>query len=187
MKRSRTVRLTLMGAATATTVAACDPAPSAAPPAFTNIQTCVSAGYSEASCRTSYENALREHQEKAPRFASKDECLKTADVTDCVEAPVRQGDGSMTNMFIPLMAGYMLANVMQRPGGGYYGGPIYHSRSYGSSYRDLDDVRSARTGGSMVSRPPSVPSVNRPANVGTTTISRSGFGSSGRSFGGGSS
>lgn len=186
MKRSRSVRLTLMGAVTATTVVACDSSPTQ-PPAFTDVATCVSSGYTEAQCRTSYEAAIQEHQEKAPRFTSKDECLKAVDVTDCAETAVRQPDGSMVNMFVPLMAGYMLANVMQRSGGGYYRGPIYHSRYYGSSYRDLDDMRSARPSGTSVSRPTLAPSINRPANVGTTTVSRSGFGSSGSSLGSGRS
>lgn len=182
MKRSRSVRLTLMSAATVSVVAACDSS-SGPPPAYTDIAACVSAGNADATCKASYEEALKEHQEKAPRFTSKDECLKAVDVTDCVETAVRQPDGSTMNMFVPLMAGYMLANAVQRSGGGYYRGPVYYSRYYGSSYRDLDDMRTARPSGSTVSRPTLAPSMNRPANVRTTSVSRSGFGSSGSSFG----
>ena len=191
MKRSRSIRLTLVGAATAGSLAACDSEPTT-PPAFTDIAACTTAGYTQESCRTSYEKALKEHQEKAPRFATKEECLKSVDVTDCATMQVRQPDGSMLNMFVPLMAGYMLANVVQRLGGGgsyggYYGGPIYTSRYYGSSYRDLDDVRMSRPSGGTFSRPSVTPSINRPANVGTTTIARSGFGSSLSTFGSSSS
>lgn len=191
MKRSRSVRLTLIGAATAGSLAACDSQP-ATPPAFSDIAACTAAGYTEDSCKTSYEKALKEHQDKAPRFSNKEECLKSVDVTDCAPIQVKQADGSMLNMFVPLMAGYMLANVVQRMGGGgsyggYYGGPVYNSRYYGSTYRDLDDVRTTRPSGGVFSRPSYTPSYNRPANVGTTTISRGGFGSSFSSFGGSSS
>lgn len=195
MKRSATIRLTLMSAAAATTLVGCGETPPATPPAFSTVQDCVIGGFPESECRSAYEEAFRSHLERAPRFASRQECEAKVDVDSCVEAPVRAADGSTTNVFVPLMAGYLLGRMMNPPqqpqqggsSGGYYSGgsrgtPIYRSRDYPGSYRDGGNMQTSRSGGGAVSTAPS-----RPANVNTTTVSRSGFGSSGSSFGGGSS
>jgi uncharacterized protein YgiB involved in biofilm formation len=170
MKRSATIRLTLMSAAAATTLTGCGETPPAAPPAF------------------------KAHLDRAPRFTNREECESKVDVDHCVQAPVRAPDGSTTNVFVPLMAGYLLGRMMTPPpqqgsssggyvgGGGYRGTPIYRSRDYPDSFRDGGNLQTSRQGGSSVSTAPS-----RPANINTTTVSRSGFGSSGSSFGGGSS
>ena len=196
MKRSATIRLTLMSAAAATTLAGCGETPPAAPPAFTTVQDCVVGGFPEAECRSAYEEAFKSHLDRAPRFTSRNECESKVDVDHCVEAPVRAPDGSTTSVFVPLMAGYLLGRAMAPPpqqtsgssggyvggGGGYRGTPIYRSRDYPESFRDGGNLQTSRQGGSNVSTAPS-----RPANINTTTVSRSGFGSSGSSFGGGSS
>lgn len=193
MKRSSSLRLTLMGAAAATTLAGCSETPPA-PSAFTTVADCVVGGFSETDCRSAYEEAFRAHLEKAPRFASRDECEANVDVDHCIEAPVRQPDGTMTNVFVPLMAGYLIARATQpQPssgsgygsgsgGGGYRGGPIYRSRDYPDSFRDGGNLQTSKPAGKAVSTTPS-----RPPNINTTTVSRSGFGSSGAFYGGGSS
>ena len=88
--------------------------------------------------------------------------------------------------------------------GGYYGGvpystgPVYNSRTYPGGYRDSGNMRTTILNGPGARpSPPSVPSIggglpstkpslglpsSRPSNVGTTTISRGGFGGSGGSF-----
>lgn len=88
--------------------------------------------------------------------------------------------------------------------GGYYGGvpystgPVYNSRTYPGGYRDSGNMRTTilnspgarpsppsapSIGGSLPSSKPSLglPS-SRPSNVGTTAISRGGFGGSGGGF-----
>ncbi len=193
MKRSATIRLTLMGAAAATTLAGCGETPPAAPPAFTTVQDCVVGGFPEAECRSAYEEAFKAHLDRAPRFTSREDCEAKVDVDHCVQAPVRAPDGSTTSVFVPLMAGYVLGRLMSPTpqqqsgysggsGGGYRGAPIYRSRDYPDSFRDGGNLQTSRQGGATVSTPPS-----RPANINTTTVSRSGFGSSGSSFGSGSS
>lgn len=198
MKRSASVRLTLMGAAAASSLAACDSSPTGSSVAFTSIAECVAANYSESQCRGAYDAALKAHTDKAPRFKSRDECLRGVDVDNCAETTVRNPDGSFSQVFLPLMAGYMLGNALaprqdqyQSGGsssGGYYGGgswgryssstPLYRSRDYPSDYRDSGNLTSSRPAGAVVARPP---------NVNTTTIARSGFGSTSHFFGGGSS
>lgn len=193
MKRSSSLRLTLMGAAAATTLAGCGDSQPPAPSAFTTVADCVAGGFPETDCRNAYEQAFRAHLEKAPRFRTRDECEVNVDVDHCIETPVRQPDGTMSNVFVPLMAGYLLARATQpQPSGGsgyggggggrYYGDPIYRSRDYPDSFRDGGNLQTSKSSGGAVSSAPS-----RPPNINTTTVSRSGFGSSGSSFGSGSS
>jgi uncharacterized protein YgiB involved in biofilm formation len=199
-KRSGPIRLTLMGTVAAAALVACDEEPKP-PPAFATIQECVDSGNQETDCQNSYESALKAHEETAPRFSSRDECLRGVDVDRCVETRVRNNDGSFSNVFMPLMAGYIVGNLLNRPqqqpqqqqpgysGGSSSGGwsgsstrggaPIYRSRDYPSSYRDAGELRTSRSSTPGVSAPP--------RNVNTTTIARSGFGSTSHSMGGGSS
>ena len=116
MKCSASVRLTLMGAAAATSLAACDPSPPppASPAAYTDIPACVPAGHPESLCRTDYEAARKTHEEMAPRFSTREECLQTIDVDHCHEASIREPDGSVRNVFTPLMAGYMLRSALRQ-------------------------------------------------------------------------
>ncbi len=197
MKRSTSVRLTLMGAATATSLAACDGEPPAPPAAFTTVQDCALGGFPNAECQTAYDDAQKAHLANAPRFASLEECRKAVDVDNCVETPVRTADGRTSNVFMPLMAGYLIGNLLNQRqippqqqqqsssgysggGGGGRGAPLYRSREYAGTFRDGGNLATSKSGNTI-----SAPS--RPANINTTTISRSGFGSSSSSFGSGSS
>jgi uncharacterized protein YgiB involved in biofilm formation len=191
MKRSSSVRLTLMGAATAASLSACD-SPSQGPVAFNDVGQCIASGIDRSRCQSAYDEAIKAHAEKAPRFASRDECLKSIDVNDCVSTPVRNPDGSATSMFVPALGGFLLGQALaqrQQPqqqqqgggGGGGFGGALYRSRDYPTQYRDSGDLATSRQ------RSPTGTTVSRPPNVNTTTIARSGFGSSSSSFGGHSS
>jgi uncharacterized protein YgiB involved in biofilm formation len=190
MKRSSSVRLTIMSAATATSLAACDSG-AIQPGNYTSVQHCVDAGNRESDCSSAYNAALRAHQEKAPRYSTREECLRSVDVNDCITTVVRNPDGTTTNAFLPLMAGYMLARQQQQSSGSYGGGggrAFYASRDYPSQYRDSDNLTTSRQ--SSVDRrasPSTTAAPSRPPNVNTTTIARSGFGSTSRSFGGSSS
>lgn len=183
MKRSSSVRLTLMSAATAAGLSACGETP-ADPPLFSNVEQCVTRGVDRAQCQTAFDEAMKSHQERAPRFATRDECLKGVDVEDCVPTPVRNPDGSSTSMFVPAIAGFLVGQALANRGGG----AVYRSRDYPGQYRDGGNVIGSRgTGAGVATTSPSRPTVSRPPNVNTTTIARSGFGSSSSSFGGASS
>lgn len=200
MKRSSSVRLTLMSAAVATGgLAACGDADVPKPGNFTTLESCIEAGNSTKACSAARDQALATHETQAPKFASKEECLKGVDVSDCRETRVRQPDGSFSNMFVPAVAGFVLGRVLSGGSGGgfggggfsggYGGGPFYGSRDYPNQYRDSGNLSNSRTSVPTIGSPSSGTSVttpSRPPNVGTTTISRGGFGSS-ASFGGGGS
>lgn len=203
MKRSRAVTLTIMSTIT---MAACgDDVPPPAPSTYATVQECVAGGNPQDVCLKTFEDAVATHNQTAPAFPDKDTCERGVDVDSCVPAQRRQPDGSLSNVFVPAMAGYILGNALaNRGGGGSYGsGPVYRSRDYPTAYRDRGDLVTSRappgtpglgapsrvpTLAPGASRPPTLaPGPTRPPNVGTTTISRGGFGASGSSFGGGGS
>lgn len=197
MKRSRTVTLTLFSAVTSAGLAACDQAPPP-PKAFETVQECVAAGNEQAGCQTAFDKASETHVATAPRYPSQEACEGAVDVDRCVRTQVRNNDGSFSDVFIPAMAGYMIGRALNNDrgsygGGGGYASPIYRSRQYPSSFREPGNLTSSglnRSAPPTISRSPSVPTVSapaRPANLGTTTIARGGFGGSGAHFGGGGS
>lgn len=187
MKRSSSVRLTLMSAATAAGLAACNEAPPPAPAPFSTVEQCVGRGVDRAQCQTAYDEAVKSHQERAPRFATREECLKGVDVNDCTPTQVRQPDGSTTSMFLPAIGGFLVGQALanRQQGGGFGGGsPYYRSRDYPNQFRDTRDLTTSRDPGPQALAPSRQnPTVSRPPNVNTTTIARSGFGSSSSSFG----
>jgi uncharacterized protein YgiB involved in biofilm formation len=205
MKSPTTLKLTLMMGAAAT-LTACGDAPSdEGARTFTSVLDCQQAGFPQDRCQAAYNEAFEVHAREVPKFATKEECERGIDIDQCVSTRVPRDDGSFSEVFVPLMAGYIVGNLMaNRPGqqqtspyaggygGAYQSGPIYRSRNYPSGYRDSADLARSRSGASVPTvnpgssaRPPSMPS--RPPNVSTTTIARQGFGSSSFSFGGGSS
>jgi uncharacterized protein YgiB involved in biofilm formation len=192
MKRSSSVRLTLMSAATAAGLSACGETP-AQPTSFSNVEQCITSGVDRAQCQTAFEEAIKSHGERAPKFATREECLKGVDVEDCTPTPVRNPDGTTTSMFVPAIAGFLLGQALGRQGAGYGGGysgggAVYRSRDYPGQFRDGGNMIGSRgTGAGVAATSPSSPTISRPPNVNTTTIARSGFGSSSSSFGGSSS
>jgi len=177
-----------MGATAATGLAACDPEPAPTSLLFATVEQCVSAGHVQSKCQASYDEALRAHREKAPRFTSQEECLKQIDVDQCVLSEVLNADGTSSWVYLPLMAGFLLGQATAEressSGGGVGYGALYRSRDYPGSYRGPGDLATSRQGwanGSPIAAP------SRPPNIHTTTISRSGFGSTSYSLGGSSS
>jgi uncharacterized protein YgiB involved in biofilm formation len=204
MKRSRSITLTIFSAATAASLAGCDQTPPDTATQFDTVEQCVAAGNAADTCKLGFDKALETHVENSPRYADQGSCEAAVDVDRCVQTQVRQKDGSWASVFIPAMAGYMIGRAMSQGGrsdrgyygGGYYGAPVYRSRLDPNSYRGLSSSggglsRLGGAGSTSVSRPSSgVPRVtmpSRPSNVGTTTISRGGFGGTGGGFGGGGS
>ena len=192
MKRSSSVRLTLMGAVAAGSLSACDGGITH-PGNYTNVASCMEAGNSSTACVAAQNAAFASHETSAPRFASRDECMRGLDVTDCVQARIRNPDGSFANMFVPAMAGFMLAQATQpQPsqtsgsssgGGGGGGRAFYASRDYPNQYRDAGNLTSSRAPGAATS----IVAPSRAPNVHTTTIARAGFGSTSSFHGGGGS
>jgi len=197
MKSPRSLQLTLMMGAAAT-LTACSDSPTEQ--SFLSVKDCVAAGGAQELCQTAYDRAVAEHRSSAPKFASKEDCEKTLDVSQCMPMRFDRADGSYSDVFMPAMAGFLIANAVARQddrnsGGGsgysyggkyYHSGPIYGSRDYPGSYRRSTELSGSpgRTSAPSIGAGSSGGLVTRPPNVGTTTISRQGFGSTRFSFGG---
>lgn len=158
MKRSRSIKLVLLGAASMS-LAACGEDPDAL---FRDAAQCTRV-FDAASCRTAEQQALAEHVRTAPRFATREACEAEMGAGNCGPAPAaaqappvagqpatpgqqttqpQSGGGSF---FLPLMMGYM----MGRSGG--LGGqpqatPIYRDRA-GTAYAGRAPVGSVDAAG----------------------------------------
>jgi uncharacterized protein YgiB involved in biofilm formation len=174
MKKSRSIRLVLLGTASAAVLTACGD--SGAPPKdaryFANAQEC-SATYDDQACRDAKAAADQAHVAQAPRYSRKEECEAQYGVGHCETRET--GSGSF---FMPLLMGYMMGNML---GGPRYAQPVYRDRDDnavtpgrggGGAYRvgsfSGTGAGTATTGTRAAFRP--APQV--------TQISRGGFGSS---------
>lgn len=130
MKRSQSVTLVLMGSAAAlVTLSGCDvqPDPSLADNGgtFTSMAECV-AVYDQQTCQSAQQLAQKEHLQNAPHFSSYDQCVAQFGPGGCVNGS-SYGGGS--NVFLPLMAGYMLGSATSTPAPLYYGPGAYRHRN----------------------------------------------------------
>ncbi len=125
-KRSRHAKLILAGTA-ALSLAACEDERIEAQ-VFDDVDACIAeaAGTLGAEdCRAAFAEAQRAHEESAPRYASAELCAEEHGEGCYVE---QRNDG--TSVFLPLLAGYMIGNMMSgsaraaqplyRTGGGQY-------------------------------------------------------------------
>src|SRR4051812_4095340 len=70
---------------------------------YASAEACQQSGQDWNTCNTSYQQAQAEQLKTAPRYKTREECLRETD-GDCAETP-GSGGGSM---FMPLMTGFML-------------------------------------------------------------------------------
>lgn len=173
MKRSRFVPLIALGSASVTLMG-CESKQEAL--VFENIEQCVeSQQLPEVACKLEFEKALAAHQNSAPRFSDKSTCEADFGANGCVS----HNSGGQS-FFIPLMAGYMLASIVNSGSSYRYGGfgssysqPLYRTRSdFGSNYRTADNYQVSSTGGKS-----SIPTSVSAPQTRAVTMSRSGFGS----------
>lgn len=169
-------QLALGGLAVAATISlgGCG-SPDVQPAEFTSVAECTAAGFAQELCDAGQNAASLEHQRAAPKFTSLDACRQEWGSDSCVPASGLSNGSSGGNVFVPLLAGFVLSQAMQqryydtgridRYGGGYGGSPIYRSRTGGTVTLD-------RSGGT--------PKMT-PVNVNTRTVSASGFGGMGMS------
>lgn len=171
MKRSRVVRLALLGSASALALAACDEPqdPLASNKDFFQDPAQCARSYDDATCKAAFAQAQEEHVKTAPKFGNREECEAKFGVGNCQWGQAQPGQQQASGgggFFMPLMMGYMMGNMM--------GGSSSGLRSSGFSstpvYRDTSNT---------------VYSGNKA--LGTTSISaaptaRGGFGSTSKSY-----
>ena len=179
-------------AAASLAIAGCEaPVPEPMPLPSTPIQfasptECIAAGYQMTACEDAYKAALSKHQADAPRYGQQQECEEEWGSGNCRETGAATGSSS----FMPFLTGYLLSSALSGNSGGYYnyggyyGSPIYRSRSGPVQLSTGGSSIGSGTGVRKVATAPVV--APKPANVNTRSVSRGGFGGrmGGRSFGG---
>lgn len=190
-KGRKTLALGTIAAASLAVVACEAPVPEPLPLPKTPIQfasptECIAAGYQMTACEDAYKAALSKHQAEAPQYLQKQQCEEEWGPGNCRETGAASGNSS----FMPFLTGYLLSSALNSNTGGYYnyggyyGSPIYRSRS---GPVQLAPGGSTIGTGSSVQKVATAPvAAPKPKNVNTRSVSRGGFGGrmGGRSFGG---
>lgn len=175
MKKTRSIRLVLLGGATMM-LAACgedDQLPKDAK-FFSDVKDCA-AVYSGSACLDAKTQSEKDYLAQAPRFSRKEECEKEFGAGNC-ETPASANAGG-SGFFMPMMMGYMLGNMM---GGN-------NNRFNAPVYRGVDNTAvMPRNGkflnvGSFAGAGVRSAAAFRPAAQ-VAPVSRSGFGSTAASY-----
>jgi len=170
MKKSKTVRLVLLGG-TSLALGACDDSPPSDAKFFASLQECT-AHYSEDQCKTMVKKAEEEHLAQAPKFPRKEECEAEFGAGHCETREMRTEGNGMGSFFMPMMMGYMMGNMM----GGGWGSPVYRGR---------DNAAFTTTPSGKAYNVGTFAGAGRSAtfNQGAfTQVARSGFGSTARAY-----
>lgn len=134
-------------------------------------------------CTTAYNNALKEAEKTAPKYATREDCVAEFGEAQCTQAPAQAGmaaeSQSSGSMWMPLMAGYMMGRMMG--GGGYAQQPLFSSKNAASPANGKFVDASGKSYGpaSAGGRSMTVPkTAMAPKPAVTNTVTRGGFGES---------
>ncbi len=180
-KRSRTVALTILGAASFA-IAGCREEQVEAQ-AFPDLNACLAAAdqgglLTADECRQSFAEAEQLHVESAPRYDSLQVCEEQHGVGNC-GSEAQQTNGGSGGIFMPLLAGYLIGSMLG--GGGLSRSqPMYRTPQGGYTNAARTSTFSSNTGraaltSSQFARPAAT--VGQPPMTRATAASRGGFGS----------
>ncbi|MGY5955369.1 DUF1190 domain-containing protein [Kosakonia sp. BK9b] len=140
-----------------------------------------------AECTTAYNNAMKEAQRTAPKYATREDCVAEFGEGQCQQTPVQAGTApenqaqaqSSGSFWMPLMAGYMMGRLMGG-GAGFAQQPLFSSRNPASpAYGQYTDASGKGYGAAQPGRTMTVPkTAMAPKPATTTTVTRGGFGES---------
>lgn len=184
IKRSRTVAITILGAA-AFTLAGCQEETVDAS-AFPDLQSCTAAAqeggvFTAQDCDTAFAEAEALHVEAAPRYDSIAVCEEQHGQGACGSEATATSGGS-GSIFMPLMAGYLIGNMLGGRNGAAASQPLYKTangkftNAAGSSTFS-NNSGTAKMGTSQFNRPAAT--VGKAPMTRATAMSRGGFGNSG--------
>ncbi|MCQ0091688.1 DUF1190 domain-containing protein [Roseovarius sp. M141] len=183
-KRSNRVAITILGAAAFTLAGCREEQVDAA--AFPDLQSCTSEAtngglFSVQDCEAAFADAQTLHVEAAPRYDSVEVCEEQHGVGACSteQAATPGGSGSI---FMPLLAGYLIGNMLSGRSGMSAGQPLYKT----ADGRFTNAARSSAYSGNKGAAKLSTSQFTRPAStVGKAPMnraaatSRGGFGKAG--------
>lgn len=131
MKKSRSIRLVLLGSASIALAACGDDGPPQDARFFSNLQEC-SAIYDTSQCLDAQKQAAQSFAADAPKFTQKEQCEAEFGAGNCETQQVATGGqqpaggeqsaGSGSSFFMPMLMGYMMGNML---GGNRYAAPVY--------------------------------------------------------------
>ena len=131
MKRSRSIRLALLGTAGLMSLTACEQAddPLKTGEFFANAQAC-EAAQNPQECKASYAQAQEEHVKTAPKFTSREQCEAEFGAANCVQTPGQAAPGQTAqagggSWFMPAMLGFMMGRMMGGGMGAMGAAPVY--------------------------------------------------------------
>ncbi|ELY2809187.1 DUF1190 family protein [Cronobacter sakazakii] len=135
-----------------------------------------------AECTTAYNNALKEAERTAPKYATREDCVAEFGEDQCKQVNntnTSQATQQTGSMWMPLMAGYMMGRLMGG-GMGFAQQPLFSSRNPASpAYGKYTDASGRNYGTAQPGRTMTVPkSAMAPKPATTSTITRGGFGDS---------
>ena len=176
MKRWNSIFVVMMMGASAIALSSCEEAKVDAA-VYDSVEQCIKdPGVPLEECEQSYKEARTQHAAVAPKYSSEVDCRADFGVGKCEQAPYRTSSGG--SVFMPLMMGYMM--------GSFIGGrrsmmsqPLYRSADSPKTFRTADN----RNVGSTTGRTRVPSSATRRPSFKSSTLSRGGFGASGRRFG----
>lgn len=184
MKKSRSIRLVLLGSASFALAACGDDGPPKDARFFSNLQEC-SAIYDMSQCLDAQKQAEQSFAADAPKFTQKEQCEAEFGAGNCEtqqaaaggqQAPGgQQSAGGGSGFFMPMLMGYMMGNML---GGNRYAAPVY---------RGPDNTAITQNRGKMFNignfggAGRSAASTFRPASQ-VAQVQRGGFGSSASAY-----
>jgi uncharacterized protein YgiB involved in biofilm formation len=175
MKRSKSIGLITMGVGVIALTACDEPKVDAL--VFDTLQQCLAdKDLTREQCEANYNAAKEQHVAVAPKYASREACEADFGTEKCEVAPQRTESGG--SVFMPLMMGYMMGSMLGNRSG-MAPQPLYRSADDSRTYRTADNQKVGTTTG----RTQIAMSTARAPAMKTTTLSRGGFGASGRTFG----
>lgn len=134
-----------------------------------------------AECTTAYNNALKEAERTAPKYATREDCVAEFGEDQCKQVNntnTSQATQQTGSMWMPLMAGYMMGRMM----GGGMGAqqPLFSSKNPASpAYGKYTDAGGKNYGAATPGRTMTVPkTAMAPKPATTSTVTRGGFGES---------
>ena len=173
---SRSIGVSLVVSASLISLTACDE-PKVDASVFKSLEQCKKDPMMRASqCETSFKEARNQHAAVAPKYTSQADCQADFGKGKCEPAPYGTSTGG--SVFMPMMMGYMMGSML---GGrtSMMSQPLYRSAKNPGTFRTADNRSvGSKTGKTSVARS----ATSRPSFK-SSTISRGGFGSSGRRFG----
>jgi uncharacterized protein YgiB involved in biofilm formation len=132
MRRSRSIALLFMAVAPIALTACDDSSKKPTPVGSFHTETeCRASGqFSDDQCQAAIRTAAEQHESRAPRYQSREECEAAHGAEACMS---REQAGTGQSFFMPMMMGFMVGRMLS--GGGMMGAPLYASAAGPTSYR----------------------------------------------------